>query len=211
MPAQKPITNEPEPVVPAKWKSVLKRVMAILGLILSLSLVYVFLLMGEPDEDSQLTAQTPTQEETIRVPMAAAQMGSDADLNALAASFGKPVLALYGSALPLQNATLFDTAFHGGYARRLTLQYTLSDGAVLVLESIRPTAAIALLGSNYRLNINEMYTLSGLDALRMDSDEEACIIARSLDVVYAIRVPKVHGEELSTLVKQASLMQPTSP
>ena len=114
LPAQKPVTDEPEIRPPAQWKMVVKRMFAILGLVISLALVYVFLLIGEPDEDEQLTQQVQKQEETIRVPIAAAQVAGTADLNALAVNFGMPVLTLQGETL--QKATLFDTAFRGGYS-----------------------------------------------------------------------------------------------
>ena len=212
LPTQKPVSDEPEAVAPAKWKATLKRVLAILGLILALSLVYVFLLMGEPDEDSQLTKETATQEETIRVPIAASQVNGNADLNPLAVNFGKPVLALYGSNLPLAKATLFDTAFRGGYARRLTLNYSFTDGSVLTVESVRPTAAVSLLGGQgYSLNMESLYAMAGLDAVRMDSTEQICVLARGSEAAYAVVCPVSHKEELAALLKQVSLMQPSTP
>ena len=38
---------------------------------------------------------------------------------------------------------LFDTAFHGGYARRMQLTYAFATGETLTVESIRPTAAVS--------------------------------------------------------------------
>jgi len=212
LPRQKPVTDEPEAIVPAKWKGIVKRVFAIVGLILVLALVYVFLLMGEPGEDDQLTKQNTTQEETIRVPIAASQVGGDADLNPLAVNFGKPVLALYGSNLPLQKAMLFDSAFRGGYARRLTLSYAFTDGTMLTVESIRPTAAVSLLGgARYNLNMDSLYTIAGMDAVRMDSSEQITLLARGTDAVYAVVCPLAHKDELTALLKQVSLMQPSTP
>ncbi len=95
------------------------------------------------------------------MPIAASEAAGTTDLNQLAAKFGKPVMALYSSGLSLQKATLFDTAFRGGYARRLTLAYAFSDGAVITVESIRPTAAVSLLSDKrYRLNVDSLYTPS---------------------------------------------------
>ena len=212
LPVQKALTNEPEPVTPAKWKAIVKRVLMVIGLLLALSLVYVFLLMGEPDEDDQLTAKTTTQEETIRVPIAASEVAGTADLNPLAVNFGKPVLALYGVSLPLGKATLFDTAFHGGYARRLTLQYTFDDGQILTVESIRPTDAVSLFsGEGYHLRLESLYTIAGMDAVRMDSDQAICVLARGSGASYAVICPLDHADALTGLLKQASLMQPSTP
>ncbi|MCE5344463.1 MAG: hypothetical protein LLF96_12900 [Eubacteriales bacterium] len=212
LPPQKPITDEPAPKKHAVWKIVVKRFFQVLGLLLALVMVYVFLLMGEPDENDQLATQSTAQEETIRVPIAAGEVTGTADLGLLAANFGKPVLALYVANLPLQKATLFDTAFRGGYARRLTLNYTFSDGMVLTMESIRPTAAVSLLADDrYRLNVDSLYTVAGLDAVRMESDVQVCLIARGSEAVYAVLCPMAHAEELSALLKLTSLMEPSTP
>ena len=93
LPPQQPITDEPAPKKPARWKTVLKRFLQIAGLLLVLAFAYVFLLMGEPGEDDQLASQTTVQEETIGVPMAASEVTGTADLNLMAANFGKPVMA----------------------------------------------------------------------------------------------------------------------
>ena len=212
LPKQKAISDEPEITPPPKWKAVAKRVLIVLGLLLSLAMVYVFLLMGEPDEDSQLTQQNAVQEESIRVPIAAAQIAGDGDMNPLAVNFGKPVLAINGSNLTLQKATLFDTAFHNGYARRMSLSYAFADGALLTVESIRPTAAAELLKTGrYSINMATLYTIAGMDAVRMDSEETVCILARSLEAVYALLCPASHEAELGALLKQATLMQPATP
>jgi hypothetical protein len=213
LPRQKPITDdEPAPVRPQKWKHVLKRVFAVIGILLALSLAYVFLLIGEPGEDDQLAAETATQEETIRVPIAASQVAGDADINQLAANFGEPVLAMYGGDLSLQKATLFDTAFQGGYARRLTLVYAFSDGVLLTVESVRPTAAVSLLkGSGYRLNTDTLYSLAGMNAVRMDSDTHTSLVASGSDAAYAVLCPAAHAGEIDSIARLASLMQATTP
>jgi len=211
LPPQQPITDEPKPAAPSKWKGVVKCIFAVLGILLALAITYVFLLMGEPGEDDQLIAQTTTQEDTIRVPIAASQVSGSADLNPLAVNFGKPVLALYNGDLPLQKATLYDTAFRGGYARRLTLVYAFADGTALTVESVRPTAAVTLLGGDdYRLNVDTLYALAGMDAVRMDSDTQICLIASGSEAVYALRCPVAHAADLAALVNQTALMQPAA-
>ncbi len=211
LPPQIPLTNEPAPKKRAIWKIVIKRVLQVLGLLSALALVYVFLLMGEPGEDDQLSAQTAAQEETISVPITAGEVTDTEDLSLLAAKFGKPVLALYAANLPLQKATLYDTAFRGGYARRLTIRYAFSDGMVLTMESIRPIAAVSLLSDDsYRLNVDSLYSVAGLDAVRMDSDVQICLIAQGSDAAYAVLCPMAHEEELRALLKLTSLMQPST-
>ncbi len=167
--------------------------------------------MGEPGEDDQTDSQTTAQEETIRVPIAASEAAGTTDLNQLAAKFGKPVMALYSSGLSLQKATLFDTAFRGGYARRLTLAYAFSDGAVITVESIRPTAAVSLLSDKrYRLNVDSLYTVAGLEAVRMDSDAQICLLAPRLRSGLRAVLPRFPHGDLSALIKLMTLMEPSA-
>ena len=212
LPTQQPVTDEPVARPPARWKAIVRRVLSIVGLILSLALVYVFLLVGEPEEDTQLAQQTQAQEEVIRVPIAAAQLDGAADLNALAVNFGMPVLTLQGAPATLQQSTLFDTAFRGGYARRFQLTYAYPTGETILVESIRPTAAVSLVARvSYSLNVAQLYTLGGMDAVRMDSGDAVLVLARGLDAAYAITLPKAYADTLAALLKQCVLMQPTAP
>ena len=208
LPAQPPLGDEPAPRPPAKWKKYAKRALTALGVLLALAAVYLFLLLGEPSEESTQTAQqTAAPEESIRVPMAAVESAGDADLSTLAANFGKPLLALYGTTLPLQKAALNDTAFRGGYARRVTLTYAFADGQPLLCESLRPTAAVELLRGDYHLRASSLYAIAGLDAVRMENDAEICVFARSEEAVYAILSPASHSAELDALLKQTTLWQ----
>ena len=132
------------------------------------------------------------------------------DVPLLAASFAKPVLTLQTD-LALRKATLYDTAFAGGYARRVTFVYAFADGQTLTAESIRPVAAATLLGGGgYSLSINQRYTMAGLDAVRMDSASTICVFAKGEGAVYAINCPKAHQEELPQLLKSLLLMMPAT-
>lgn len=208
LPPQKPITDE-EPAVrpPSRLKRALKRIGLGLLLALALAFAYVFLLLGEPEEEAKLAQ--PVVEEAVTLPMSALDMPGEANVQSLADSFGQPVLSLYG-ALSMQKARIYDTAFGGGYARRVTLTYTFADGAPLTVDSLRPTAAVTLLGGGgYRLNAGSLYALAGLDAARMDSDAQTCIFAQSDTAVYAVTCPAQHAGELNELLRQTTLIAPS--
>ena len=208
---QAALTNEEAAQPPPKrWVVILKRIcLGVLGL-LALALVYVFLLLGEPD--SMAVEAPPLQEEKIRVPMAAIQATGSADLPGLAASFGKPILALYGG-LSLQKCTLYDTAFQGTYARRAVLEYAFEDGQMLLVESLRPAQAVALLeaGRQASLSLYSLYALAGIDAVRMDNPQSICIFGQQEGAVYAVTCPKARSGDLAALLKQTTLLQPKAP
>lgn len=205
LPQQKVIDDDA--VVPVKapwWKKPLKRVLIILLTVLVLVFAYVFLLMGEPEEDMQATEIPPVQ--PITMPMNALEAPGEANVPALAEAFGEPVLALFGNVLPMQRARVFDTAFNGEYARRVTLTYSLEDGSVLLVDSIRPVEAIALLSGDYLLKADRLYAMAGMDAARMQNDHTIILFGQSQTAVYAITLPRAHEGQLETLLKQTLLV-----
>ncbi len=207
LPEQKPVTDEVEvSKAPSKARILLKRVAIVLSVGLALALAYLFLLLGEPD--ATIEPKTTVKEESIRVPMAALEVQGGADLNTVAATFGKPVLILYGDFLPLQKVTLYDTAFQGGYARRATFLYTFPDGQILKAETLRPIAAAALLGTAGSLRIERIYGLAGLNATRMDNADSICILAQSEEAVFALTCPTAHEGDLAALLKQTTILDP---
>ncbi|MEG2253327.1 MAG: hypothetical protein RSC98_09810, partial [Clostridia bacterium] len=80
----------------AKWKTLLGRILAAVLAVVALAFAYVFLLVGEPDEEAKNTPEVV--QEQIRMPMNALEIPGDANLQSLADTFGQPVLTLYGSA-----------------------------------------------------------------------------------------------------------------
>ena len=127
LPPQQPLTDEETaPKQPPRWRKIVKKVLLWLGVVLALVLCYLFLLLGEPDEDEQLTQQ-PSQAQPITLPMSAVESPGDTSPEGLAELFGQPVLCLYGSALSMTRSRVYDTAFRGEYARRVTLTYAFED------------------------------------------------------------------------------------
>ena len=179
--------------------------MAWVAVALALALCYLFLLLGEPDEDSKL-AQQPAQQTPITLPMSAVESPGDTSPEGLAEIFGQPVLCLYGSALSMTRSRVYDTAFQGEYARRATLTYAFEDGQSLTVESIRPVSAIALLkGEDYHLNGDTMYYIGGMDAAWMENGADVLVFGQTADAAYAVRCPIGHKAELDVLLKQTTL------
>ena len=207
LPQQTKVTDEeivekkPSPAV-----KLLKRIGLAILLVLALVFAYLFLLLGEPDEDAKYLEKTA--EETIAMPMSALDIPGESNVEYLAETFGQPVLAL-GQALPMYKSRIYDTAFEGGYARRVTLTYTLEDGQQLTAESIRPTSAVTLLKQEgYKLDGSTLYTLGGLNAARMDNSSACCIFAQSDTAVYAVIAPLSYAEELTTILRYTMLVTP---
>jgi len=208
LPRQKALTDEPEQKPPAKWKAILKKILIFLGILLALAFLYVFLLMGEPDDDDEVLLKQSAQEEVIQMAMTGQELSGDADLNAVAVSFGKAVMELRGGVLPLLKASLYDTAYRGGYARRLTLTYQFPDGKVLTVDSIRPPGAVALLTDPaYVIHVDTLYTMGGMDAVRMDSSAYIRVAAEGTDAAYVVHIPVAHSDQLTDLLRYMGLIR----
>ena len=173
--------------------------------VLALAFAYLFLLLGEPDDDAKYL-EAPA-EERILMPMNAVETPGEANVQGLADSFDQAVLSLNGT-LSMRRARIYDTAFEGGYARRVTLTYVFEDGTLLTAESLRPTAAATLFKlDGGTLDGSSLYTLGGLNAARMDNADTVCVFAQSDAAVYAILCPASHAQELDTLL-HATLLTP---
>ena len=208
LPRQTALTDEPEQKLPAKWKGIVKKILIILALLLALAFLYLFLLMGEPDDDDEVLLAQSVQEEVIQLPMTGQEMAGTVDMTDAAMSFGKPVMQLRGEVLPLLKAALYDTAYHGGYARRLTFTYQFPDGSVMTVDSIRPAGAITLLrDSGYTIRAGSLYSMGGMDAVRMDSANYIRVAAKSKDAVYVVHMPLSKAEQLVTLLRYTGLLR----
>ena len=139
--------------------------------------------------------------------MSAVESPGDTSPEGLAELFGQPVLCLYGSALSMTRSRVYDTAFRGEYARRVTLTYAFEDGQALTLESIRPVSAIALLrGEDYHLNGDSLYYIGGMDAAWMENGTDVLVFGQTADAAYAVRCPIGHKADLEVLLKQTTLI-----
>jgi len=199
-----------EEALEARQPSVLSRIFKKAGLavllILALAFAYIFLLLGEPDDDAKYLPKK--QEETILMPMSALEIPGEANVQTMADAFGQPVLSL-GQALPMHKARIYDTAFDGGYARRVTLTYTFEDGTQATAESIRPTSAVALLREKgYKLDASSLYTLGGLNAARMDNAASSCVFTQTETAVYAVLCPIDKVQDLTALLRYSTLVMP---
>lgn len=197
---------EQPPKAPSRFRVLLKRAGLALLVALALVFAYLFLLLGEPDDDAKYL-QAPA-EERILMPMNAVETPGEANVQGLADSFDQAVLSL-SNALTMRRARIYDTAFEGGYARRVTLTYAFEDGSLLTAESLRPTAAATLLKlEGGTLDGSSLYTLGGLNAARMDNTDTVCVFAQSDAAVYAILCPASHAQELDTLLHATMLTPP---
>lgn len=209
LPEQKPVTDEMvTEKKPSLIKRVLLRILMVVLVVAAIALAYVFLLLGEPEEEA-LDANAVV-EQRITMPMSALETPGEANTQSLADTFGQPVMSLYGG-LSMQRARIYDTAFGGGFARRVTITYAFEDGAALTVESIRPTSALTLLsGSGYRLDATAMYALGGIDAAMMSNSERICVFGQSDTAAYAVICPASHADDLAAVLRQTTLITPTT-
>lgn len=209
VPPQKSVEEDaaPAPKPTPLWQKALRRALIALLVVLALVAGYLFLLMGEPDEELDTAAPTVTML-PITIPMNALEAPAGANLPSLAETFGQPVLGFRPGDITLEHARVYDTAFSGEYARRVTLTYLLPDGGEMLVESIRPIDAITLLEGDYVLQADRLYAMAGMDAARMQNDDQICVFGQGEGAVYAITLPRTAEFQLETILKQTLLVTP---
>lgn len=206
---QPPIDGDaPPPPKPLPlWQKWLRRLLLALLVVVVLTFGYLFLLMGEPEAEMDTTVVQPTVQ-PITIPMSPLDAPAGVNLSSLADTFGQPVLGMRTGDITLSRARVYDTAFGGEYARRVTITYLMPDGAELQVESIRPIDAIALLGGDYSLQADRLYAMAGLDAARMQNSDQICVFGQGAGAVYAITMPRTAEFQLETILKQTLLVSP---
>lgn len=210
LPKQKPITDEEEiDLAPAKWKTVVRRILFVVVMALVIAFVYIFLLLGEPEDEAQKLEAVP--EERIVHSISPLEVPGESDATGLAQTFGQPVLSLYPGVLPMERSRIYDTAFEGDFARRVTLTYTLPSGEQLLVESIRPTSAISLMGGEgFHLDGQRAYAIGGVDAAWMDNGQIIRVFGQTENAAYCVTAPYSCKEELPQLIRSTILTAPAA-
>lgn len=194
--------------VQSKIKKALRRLLYLLFMVIAFASVYLFLLLGEPDEEAKLAIDEPIL--PIINPINPMEATDTAGLQQLADVFGEPILSLYTGG-ELQKARVSDIPFEKNYARMVTLTFSLEDMQIVQLKSIRPKEAAALLSQkNATLYTKSMYSIAGLTASRIDSPLETSIIAQNDNVVYCVIFPTEKQDELTQLLRQTYLISPNT-
>lgn len=178
---------------------------AVLALAAALVLAYLFLLVGEPEEEIKHVPKTP--ETPVAGPMSPMSALGDTGLHAMPEAFGAPVLTIYAGA-SAQKSAMADTAFAGGYARTAAITYTLEDGTEIRAVSLRPASAVTLLEEKgtYSLDGERLYTLAGLNAARMENGTDSVIFTQSEEAVYAVIFPAEKLDEVSQVLRGTTLL-----
>lgn len=199
-------SQQPMPVKGKKWKRIVRRVLLALGAVLLVAGVYLFLLLGEPDDDAKFMADR--QYSRITSPMTSMEAADSAGLQSLADSFGLPVLQMYSGAV-LTHARMNDVSIGSEYARTVTVTYEGEDGAVYTLYSIRPKQAASVIEKEgASLDGSALYTLAGLNACRMQTDAEITVFAENENALYALVCPRSEEGNLTRLLKQTVFITP---
>lgn len=86
----------------------------------------------------------------------------------------------------MQRARVFDTAFSGGYARRVTLTYAFEDGRAAHGGEHPPHLGHHASWQRLQPGCRSLYALGGLDAARMDGGGQICVFAQSETAAYAV-------------------------
>ena len=192
---------------PSKVWRVLKTIGLILLALVAAAVVYLGILLAEPDEDAKYGGNAP--EAPLTTSMAAMEIPANGDLQSLVDRFNAPVMRFYGGP-EMRSARIYDRAFGNGYARCVSVTYQLEDGSDCVLTSIRPASAASLISSDGFSLATTMYHMGGVSVMRMDSGDEICLVGQSETTLYQLTMKKSSENLLETILKQTYTLRPTN-
>lgn len=201
--------REPRKPHPRLKKALHVLLMTLLAVIL-VALFYLAVILGQPEEPENAFAIDQTQPLLTASP--ALNIQSERQVAALAEAFPVPVLAfMEGMGPVLVSGTSYDQAYEGGFARICELRYTTDNGLEITLTTIYPARAVDLLGKDgYTLTGAAAQNLTGLTAVRMESADHIRLHAQASDAIYALTLPKLTDDTLTTVTRVLELVSKES-
>ena len=176
--------------------------------LLLITLFYLAVVLGQPQEPENPV--TVSQDQPLLAASPALNIQSERQLSALSEAFPVPILAfMEGMGPTLQSGTSYDLAFENGFARLTRLEYTTDSGLSFTLTTIYPARALSLLEKgDFTLTGAAAQNLTGLTAVRMEDKDHIRLHAQANDAVYALTVPQMSDESLSTVTRVLQLVSP---
>ena len=190
----------------------LKKALRLVGMtfatLLLVALFYLAVVLGQPQEPENPI--TVAQDQPLLAASPALNIQSERQLTTLTQTFPVPILAfMEGMGPTLQSGSSYDLAFENGFARLGELHYTTDNGMAFTLTTIYPARALSLLEKGgYTLMGAAAQNLTGLTAVRMEDKEHIRLHAQASDAVYALTVPQMSEDSLSTVTRVLQLVSP---
>jgi len=188
-------------------KKLLRRIGGGLLMLLLAAVFYVFVILGDPQEVS--SAVRPRMDQPLLTASPAVNIQDASQFPQLLNSFPAPVMQVTaGSGLYLVSASSYDAAFEQGFARVAELVYRDAAEREIVLRSIYPARALALVEKgDYALSGTAGHTLAGLSAVRMENKTRIRLHAQAEDAIYVLEVPKLNSAELVSVMRSLQLAE----
>jgi hypothetical protein len=187
----------------------LLRCLSLVAVLLTLAVFYLAVIIGQPADEQLSAVQTSPVPREPAAAKAPVTITAEHDIASLLDSFPAAFIRLApGHDAVLLTGRTYDTAYGGGFARELELTYRLPDGMEVMLRSIYPSDAYALIPTqDYSLSAHSGYSMLHLPAARMDSDRDMRFHARGEGALYLFTLP-ADAEDAAALIKLAVLEIP---
>ncbi len=167
-----------------------------------LALLAVSLIIARPqDEGPAAVAALPSANAS---PAVSAE--SEQDLPGLIAAFPAPVMSfMSGSGMTFVSATSADSAYNGGFGRIATLNWQTAEGEPVVLRTIWPADALALLEDGFHFMPYAGPALFGSGSVRMENDEAVRVHTATDQALYAVLLPRTLSAQTGAICRSLQL------
>ncbi len=192
-------------------KKVLKRILTFLLCLMLMAVFYVAVIMGQPQED-EAAPIAAVQDQPLLSPLPSAIFISDAaQMDQILAAFPAPLMhAASGNALTFVQGQCHDVSFEGGLGRIATFTYRTENGDSLIITSIYPARALALLGKgDLIISGTAGQSMAGLRSVRMENETTIRLHAQGPEAIYALTTAKQNSAVLRQLTAALQLSEGT--
>lgn len=189
------------------WKKAGRGLGRILGAALTLGMLaglYLTLVIGQPQPEAE--KETAPQPALTASP--AQRIAREEELRTLVAAFPAPVMSfMSGSGMVFVSGTSEDAAWQGQYGRILTLYWQTAAGEPLILQSIYPAEALALMGKgDYAFSGTAGPALFGQASVRMENGGTIRVhVQAEGQGLYVLTVPRSLWDALPDLSRSIQL------
>ncbi|NMD37987.1 MAG: hypothetical protein GYA87_04815 [Christensenellaceae bacterium] len=182
-----------------------KKLSLFLFILLVTVFIYVFLLLGEPNDLSTPTIETNINE-TITKPCLTMQYSSNTSMQDIINEFARPVLSKDTEPI---NANLSCDKHGNEYVYNLSVNYYLSNGTKYSIVSSRPIKSIySTNAEGYEIIAENNVVIASMNGVWAENINTVMIVCNSENTTYKIIFPKIDKDTILLELKNLKLNEP---
>ncbi len=184
---------------------IIKKLPLFIFVLIVTAFIYVFLLLGEPNDLSTPTVETNINE-TITEPCLTMQLSNSTSMQDIIDEFARPAL---GKEVDPTTANLSCEKTGNSYVYNLNASYQLADNTRYTISSSRPINSIHATNANgYEIKTENNVVIASMHGVWAENTNTVMIVCNNENTSYKLVFPKIDKEEILLELKSLKLNEP---